>query len=709
MSASLERRVDELQAENARLRKELDAKTIAAAKALASFQQRSLLMEITRQQNEDLDRLAGELARAKKLEEIRGQEIEASARLKSEFLANFSHEIRTPLNGILGYCDLVLREEGQRLTPHGRRDLNVIKMNARTLLALINDILDLSKIEAGRVEIVNEHVDMESLVEECASTVRETLRGKQVELRTFVDAGAKDVFTDALKLKQVLLNLLSNATKFTDTGEVVLTATAKGPALVIVVEDTGSGIPSDQLPHIFEKFRQVDGSPSRRVGGTGLGLAIVREVSKLLGGSVEVTSSLGRGSAFTVVLSRAIDRGRETRGTGVTKIEYSPEANRETTVLIIDDDVMIHQLLRSRLEEDGFKVYSASDGIEGLTAARELRPSVILLDIHLPKLDGWGVLARLKGEPGLAGIPVIMLSVEEQRGRAFSFGACEYLVKPIEPDRLVDVVRKSIEPTMGDVLIVDDDADTRDIVSRNLRRAGFTTIEAANGEEALLKARVVNPAMVILDLLMPNVDGFEVLRTLRAEGNKVPIVVLTGKDLTDGEQNVLREGLARVFRKDGVAVEEVVKEARQLVAARRVIETTAMSRILYVEDAPQNRDIVRRYLSGDFEIIEAEDGEEGLDRASRELPDLVLMDLSLPRMDGWETTRRMKANPALRHIPVIAVTAHAGQDERTRAREAGCIEYLTKPLERDVLIATIRRHLSSNDKDRADKARSERR
>ena len=270
-------------------------------------------MEITRQQNEDLDRLAGELARAKKLEEIRGQEIEASARLKSEFLANFSHEIRTPLNGILGYCDLVLREEGQRLTPHGRRDLSVIKANARTLLALINDILDLSKIEAGRVEIVNEHVDMEALVEECGSTVRETLRGKQVELRTFVDAGAKDVFTDPLKLKQVLLNLLSNAAKFTDTGEVVLTATAKGPALVIVVEDTGSGIPSDQLPHIFEKFRQVDGSPSRRVGGTGLGLAIVREVAKLLGGTVEVTSSLGRGSAFTVVLSRVIDRGRDGR------------------------------------------------------------------------------------------------------------------------------------------------------------------------------------------------------------------------------------------------------------------------------------------------------------------------------------------------------------------------------------------------------------
>ena len=694
MSVLLERSIEDLQAENVRLRRELEAKTIAAARAIASFQQRSLLMEITRQQNEDLDRLAAELSRAKKLEENRAQEIEAAARLKSEFLANFSHEIRTPLNGILGYCDLVLREEGQRLTPHGRRDMNVIKANARTLLALINDILDLSKIEAGRVEIVSEHVDLEALVDECGATVRETLRGKEVELRVQVEPGAKDVFTDSLKLKQILLNLLSNAAKFTDTGEVVLTASARDAALVIVVEDTGSGIPADQLHHIFEKFRQVDGSPSRRVGGTGLGLAIVREVAKLLNGTVTVTSTLGRGSTFTVVLARAIDHERDHRAAPVAKYDAADgDASRETSVLIIDDDPMIHQLLRGHLEGDGFRVFGASDGIEGINAAREHRPSVILLDIHLPRLDGWGVLARLKSDPALSGIPVVMLSVEEQRGRAFSFGACEYLLKPVEPDQLVSVVRRSIEPAMGDVLIVDDDADTRELVSRNLRKAGFTTIEAASGEDALLKVRVVNPALVILDLLMPNVDGFEVLRTLRAEGNAVPIVVLTGKDLSESEEHVLREGVARIVRKDGVSVDDVILEARRLVGARRVIEKASMSRILYVEDAPQNRDIVRRYLAGEFQVFEAEDGEEGLDRAARDAPDLVLMDLSLPRLDGWETTRRMKANPALRHIPVIAVTAHAGQEERNRARDAGCIDYLTKPLERDVLIAAIRKHL----------------
>jgi CheY-like chemotaxis protein/signal transduction histidine kinase len=694
MTQALERKIEELTAENAKLRKELDAKAMAASRALASFQQRALLMEITRQQNEDLDRLASELSRAKKLEEARAAEIETAARLKSEFLANFSHEIRTPLNAILGYCDLVLREEGQRLTPHGRRDLNVIKSNARTLLALINDILDLSKIEAGRVEIVNEDVDVEALVEECASSVRELLRAKQVELRTQVGSGARTAFTDPLKLKQILLNLLSNAAKFTETGEVVLAVHAEGQAIVIDVEDTGVGIPADQLAHIFEKFRQVDGSPMRRAGGTGLGLAIVKEVSKLLGGDVTVKSTLGRGTTFTVRLARAIDTSRSRdRESGPALDSSKPAPWKDATILIIDDDTMIHELLRGPLEEDGLKVLTAADGIEGLVAAREHRPTVILLDIHLPRLDGWSVLARLKSDPGLAQIPVIMLSVEEQRARAFSFGACEYLVKPVEPERLVDTVRRSCEPGEGDVLIGDDDAETRELVSRSLRRAGFATIEAANGEEALLRARVVSPAMLILDLLMPGVDGFEVMQTLRQEGNQVPILVLTGKELTSQDERLLREGLARVIRKDGVAIDEVVSEARKLIAAKRVIERAALPRILYVEDAPQNRDIVRRYLAGEFIVSEATDGEEGLDRAQRDPPDLVLMDLSLPRLDGWETTRRMKANAALRHIPVIAVTAHAGQEVRARAKEAGCIEYLTKPLERDQLIATIRRHI----------------
>jgi DNA-binding response OmpR family regulator/signal transduction histidine kinase len=681
--------VEELLAENKRLKLELEAKSAIAARALATFQQRALLMEITRQQNEDLDRLAGELSVAKKVEEARAREIEASARLKSEFLANFSHEIRTPLNAITGYCDLLTRDEGSRLTPHGRRDLSVIKSSAKTLLALINDILDLSKIEAGRAEVVKEPVDLVELADECVASVRELVKGKDVTLHA--DITAHHVFSDPLKLRQLLLNLLSNAAKFTEAGEIVVTAEAQGTTLVISVEDTGSGIPDDQLPFIFDKFRQVDGSARRKVGGTGLGLAIVKEVALLLGGTINATSTLGRGSRFTVVLPSAIDLASTARD--VHDAVVAPASGEQFTVLVIDDDPMVQHLLRGHLEAESFKMVSATDGVEGLTLAREVRPTVIILDLHLPRLDGWTVLAELKSDPALAQIPVIMMSVEEQRARGFSFGACEYLVKPVEPDRLVSVVRKALVPAGGDVLVVDDDQHTREMVSRVLRRAGYTTVEARDGEEALLRARVLTPGLVILDLIMPGVDGFEVLRTMRAEGMQVPVVVLTGKSLGLDEDRMLRDGLARVVQKGGMALDNIVREAKALLMAKRVVESGRLPRVLYVEDSPQNRDIVRRYLANEYEVIEAEDGEHGVERAIRDVPELILMDLSLPRLDGWEATRRIKANATIKHIPVIALTAHAAREDQTRATEAGCIDYITKPIERDVLIASIRRHL----------------
>jgi len=694
MTTDAERRVEELLAENRRLRAEIEVKEQHAARAMASFQQRALLMEITRQQNEDLDRLAAELARAKKVEEERAREIEAAARLKSEFLANFSHEIRTPLNAITGYCDLLIRDEGSRLTPHGRRDLSVIKANARTLLALINDILDLSKIEAGRAEVVKEVVDLVELADECTASVREILKGKEVTLNA--DIGPRQVFSDPLKLRQILLNLLSNAAKFTDAGEIVLTAEAQGTTLIISVEDTGAGIPDDQLPFIFDKFRQVDGSARRRVGGTGLGLAIVKEVVQILGGTLNATSTLGRGSKFTLALPGAIDTSKVSRPSPVGPGAVASPANGPFTVLIIDDDPMVQHLLRGHLESEEFRVVSAVDGVEGLTLAREVRPTVIILDIHLPRLDGWTVLGELKGDPALASIPVIMMSVEEQRARGFSFGACEYLVKPVEPDRLVTVVKRALLPSDGDVLVVDDDEATRELVSRHLRRAGYSTVEARDGEEALLRARVISPGLVILDLLMPGVDGFEVLRTMRAEGMRTPVVVLTGKSLATDEERILRDGLARVVQKGGMALESVVKEAKQLLLAKRVVESGRLPRILYVEDSPQNRDIVRRYLAEDYEVIEAEDGEHGIERVLRDGPDLILMDLSLPRLDGWEATRRLKANASVKHIPVIAVTAHAAREDQTRAYQSGCCDYITKPIDREVLMTSIKKHLQKS-------------
>ncbi|HZS35460.1 MAG TPA: response regulator [Polyangia bacterium] len=691
MSGSAE--LEALLAENKRLKEELEAKTRIATRALAGYQQRALQMEIIRQQNDDLDRLAGDLSRARQLAEERAKEVEAAARLKSEFLANFSHEIRTPLNGIIGYCDLLMREEGSRLTPHGRRDLNVVKSNARTLLSLINDILDLSKIEAGRVEVVKEPVEVSTLLDECASTVREMIRGKDVQLSVNVASEARFAFTDGLKLRQIALNLLSNAAKFTDSGEIVADVRAEGETLVLTVEDTGSGIPTEQLPLIFEKFRQVDGSSTRRVGGTGLGLAIVRELSRLLGGDTEVSSVLGRGSRFTVTLRNAIDPRRAGAAAKEAPAEGLP-LPADVTVLIVDDDVMIQQLLCGALEAEGVNVVIAGDGVTALRKAREHLPSAIILDIRLPKLDGWQVLNELKSTPSLANTPVIILSVEEERARGFSLGACEYLVKPVDPQRLLHVVQRAIVPGSGEVLVVDDDASTREMVTRHLRAIGFTTAEAHDGEEALLRARVTPPSLLILDLIMPQLDGFEVLRRLRADGSQLPVVVLTGKQLSRNEEEQLRGGMARVISKGGFAIEQIVNEARKLVLERRAVEAARLPRVLYIEDSAQNRDIVRRYLTGEFDLIEAEDGEHGLERASRDAPDLILMDLSLPRIDGWEATRRIKADERLHAIPVIALTAHASREDQERARQAGCADYLTKPIEREPLVHAIRRNLT---------------
>jgi CheY-like chemotaxis protein/signal transduction histidine kinase len=664
-----------------------------SARSLASYQQRALQMEIIRQQNEDLDRLAQDLAKSKRLEEQRAREIEQSARLKSEFLANFSHEIRTPLNGIIGYCDLLAREEGSRLTLHGRRDLQVVKANAKTLLALINDILDLSKIEAGQVDVVREDVDLAALADECIATVRDLLKGKNVEISASVSPDVHSLRSDGLKLRQVLLNLLSNAAKFTDTGEIVVDIKSDGATLVMTVEDTGSGIPADQLPFIFEKFRQVDGSSTRKVGGTGLGLAIVKELCRILGGTVDAASTPGRGSVFTVRLPMEARKDAATKES-VPTTGTGSEKPTGTTVLVVDDDPLVHQLLKAELEKEGMRVLVAADGVEALSMVRQHRPGAIVLDVHLPKLDGWTVLAELKNNVLFAQIPIIIISIEEQRAKGFSLGAHEYLVKPIDPDRLVAVVSRSVSPGSGEILVVDDDAATPELVSRQLRRAGFSTSEARDGDDALLRARVTRPAMMVVDLVMPGCDGFELIRRLRDEKIQVPVVVLTGKTLSAEEQQSLRDGIAALVQKNGHSIESVVSEAKRLVLEQRQVTSLRLPRVLYVEDSAQNRDVVRRYLQGTYEVIEAFDGEHGLARAQRDTPDLILMDLSLPRLDGWEATRRLKAGP-LASIPVVALTAHASREDQARARAAGCDGYLTKPVERDVLIATIKQHLAA--------------
>ena len=682
-----------LRARNEELEVQLKKKQRIATKAIASYQQRALQMEIIRQQNQDLDRLAADLAKAKRVAEEYGREQAATARLKSQFLANFSHEIRTPLNGIIGYVDLLSREEGQRLTAHGRRDLSTVRRNAKTLLALINDILDLSKIEAGQVSVVEEQVDLESVAEECGATVKEILRGREVELVIDVAEEAQSLVTDGLKIRQILLNLMSNAAKFTEVGEVALRATADGDDLHVIVEDTGVGMSPEDLPHIFEKFRQVDGSRTRTKGGTGLGLAIVHELVLLLGGTVDVKSVPGRGTTFDLAIPGVIHSGptkRESSGSA----KWSPLRSTDTfQVLVVDDDPMIQQLAKKELEAEGFLVVLANDGVDALRIMREEKPDAVVLDLRLPRLDGWGVLSQLKSDAELRRVPVVILSVEEERARGFALGAYEYLVKPVEPNILTEVIAGALSTNdNGHVLVVDDDEDTRKLVERRLTADGYSVHSASNGRDALLQIRHDPPSLMVLDLVMPDLDGLEVLERVRLAGHAFPVVVFTGKDLDEVDQRRLREGFVRVLQKNGSALDTVMAEVREQMKKRRS-DRPALPRVLYVEDVVQNRDIVRRYLHGFVEVLEATDGVHGVQLAEQEKPDLILMDLSLPRLDGWGATSQIKANPEIAKTPVIALTAHSSPEDRAKAKEVGCVGYLTKPIERDLLLKTIKEHL----------------
>ncbi len=695
MSRELEARVEQLLAENKRLREEVAIKSRTLARALANYQQRALHMDVIQQQNEELDRLAQELAKAKKLEEERSKELAAAHQIKSDFLASFSHEIRTPLNGILGYCDLLSREEGTRLSRSGQRDLAVIRSNAKTLLSLINDILDLSKIEAGRVDVVREVVEVDTILEECRATAQEYLKGKDVSLNVCVEKDVARAYTDGLKIRQISLNLMSNAAKFTQAGQVDVRLWGEGETLFIRVKDTGVGIPPDQLKHLFERFRRVNDKAHRKVTGTGLGLSIVRELSKLLGGDVHVESQEGVGSTFTVTLPGALNR-EMLKPPPAPPPPENPEQSLANAplVLLIDDDMAVQYFVSEHLKTEGYRVEIGVDGEDGLKMAKACNPSVILLDIELPKLDGWGVLSELKADPALASVPVIILSAEENRGRAFSLGAADYLLKPIEPPKIAVAVQRELAGGAGDVVVADDDSNTREIVCRQLRYAGLSAIQLEDGERVVPLVEEKKPSLLILDLMLPNMDGFEILRRLRESGSNIPVIVLTGKELSAPEEQMLHDANAKVIIKGGLALEQVVHEARRMILFNRGPTSERMPKVLYVEDAPQNRDIVQRYLRGEFEVLQAEDGILGVEAARAHKPDLILMDLSLPRMDGWEATRTIKNDPELRHIPVIALTAHVGKEDHDRAMKAGCDDFLTKPVERNVLLGAVRRHLA---------------
>ena len=514
--------------------------------------------------NEELTRSEWELAIA------RDQALEAN-RAKSVFLANMSHELRTPMNAIIGYSEMLEEEAEERGAQDLVPDLNKIRSAGRYLLDLINSILDLSKIEAGKMDLYLETFQVDVVVADVVSTIKPLARKNGNTLELDVDESVGTMRADLTKVRQSLFNLLSNASKFTQNGQITLGVTREAEAgadwIVFKVSDTGIGMTQEQLSKLFQAFTQAHTSTSRSFGGTGLGLVITRQFCELMGGGVAVASEFGKGATFTIRLPVVVaERPAEVPAQGAREREGTETVG---SVLAIDDDPMVGDLLRRFLGKEGFQVVTAVSGEEGLRLAAEVRPDVITLDAIMPGMDGWMVLSRLKADRDLQAIPVIMLTIVDNRNLGFSLGASDFLIKPIQRDVLVATVQRlSLKPTAY-VLVVDDDKLTRDLVRRSLQSEGFQVVEANNGRVALEQMESTRPGLILLDLLMPEMDGFEFLAELRRQERwrSIPVVVVTAKDLDATDRTRLNGYVERILEKGAFTREELLRELRDLVKA----------------------------------------------------------------------------------------------------------------------------------------------
>jgi hypothetical protein len=483
---------------------------------------------------------------------------------KSQFLASMSHELRTPLNAIIGYSEMLQEDATDRGDPSSIPDLQKIHSAGKHLLALINDVLDLSKIEAGKMELFLESFDVAPLVDQVATTVRPLVEKNANRLTVQCAEGVGAMHSDATRLRQVLLNLLSNASKFTDHGQITLDVARDGSDVVFQVRDTGIGMTPDQLSRLFEAFTQAEASTAAKYGGTGLGLAISRRFCQLMGGDVGVESAAGKGSVFTVRLPAS---GPGPAGDGVEGARARSGAGG--TVLVIDDDAAARDLVSRFLEKQGLAVEVAVDGRAGLQAARDRHPDVITLDVVMPGLDGWSVLTALKSDPATADIPVVMLSMVDERNLGFALGASEYLTKPIERDQLLRVLRRyGRAGAARHVLVVEDDALTRTALGRAMQGEGWEVALAEHGRAGLERMAECVPDLILLDLMMPEMNGFEFLEALRGHDawRGVPVVVITAKELTDAERRRLNGGVQRVVAKGGQGFEALAAAVREHVA-----------------------------------------------------------------------------------------------------------------------------------------------
>lgn len=683
--------------------------------------------------------------------EQQARKLSLASRYKSEFLSNMSHELRTPLNSLLILAQDLAANTKRNLDEDQVESATIIESSGKSLLNLINDILDLSKVEAGRMDLNIEHMGFPEISDSILTSFKPLTDDKSLELSTSIGKDLpKTIRTDRQRLEQIIRNLIANAVKFTDKGtvsvefhrpppDVNLSQSGLNPqnTFAVSVKDTGIGISEEKQLEIFEAFQQADGTTSRVYGGTGLGLAISRELAKLLGGEIQLSSEKGKGSTFTVYLPcdlRELESEKlETRKWKFEKKEKSairipkPEiqqipddrndiAENDRTILVIEDDLNFAKALYKFCHDRDFKCLHAGDGKTGLDLADKFKPDAIILDIRLPGIDGWGVLEALKSNTKIRHIPVHMMSVEEESIDAYKKGAIGYLTKPVNQDDLqkaFTTLEDVIERDIKNLLVVEDDKVMRQSIIKLMGNGDIKTKAVGTGKEALAELQTHSYDCMILDLKLPDITGFEVLNRLDEleEITIPPVIVYTGKDLTREEEHQLREYASSIIVK-GVKSQERLLDETALFLHRVVDNLPAGKRkmisrlhdedalfqgkkILLVDDDMRNAFAISKVLEErGMDVHKAPDGQKALDILNKEPDvDLVLMDIMMPVMDGYTAMREIRNPESIiqnHNVPIIALTAKAMKEDRDKSISAGANDYLPKPVDIERLLSLLR-------------------
>lgn len=663
--------------------------------------------EELRQQSTELARQSEELYRRNRTLDEQRLQLEEATRLKSEFLSNMSHELRTPLNSVLALTRVLEIQAGDRLTDEEKEYLSIVERNGRNLLSLINDILDLSKIESGRLELLFDQLSAAEAARDVIEGLQQLAREKGIRVELHTRGVIPPMVTDGKRLQQILQNLIGNAVKFTAHGGVTVRLRHEAGEIVIEVEDTGIGIPATHLEAIFDEFRQVDGSTSRAYEGTGLGLAIVRKTVRLLGGDVAVKSRFGEGSVFTVRLPLDSRSGDSDQGR-LLQAEAVPVGNDSRThrfVLIIDDDAAAASLIAEHLFLSGYETVTALNGSEALKLARSVRPCAVIIDMPMTGTDGWEILRELKREPATADIPVIVVSLADDHETGIALGAVGIVEKPVNRAHLLNELNRLAGAGVRTVLVIDDCDCDRLVIAGLLKEVGLDVHLASSGPEALSMVQEGHPDLITLDLVMPGMDGAEVLEELRCDPGtaRIPVLIITSKDVSCGELERLSASVSAILPKRGldraVLLDELVRCLEKLGWKQDAGKAVTDSRLLLVEDSEAAIIQLQFALkSAGFSVDTVTGGRAAVDYLQHHVPDGIVLDLMMPEVDGFEVLQEVRSSPLTSGVPVMVVTAKTLSPEEHRRLESFNVRQVVQKgdVNQDELLAIVHEMLGTD-------------